>query len=204
MKRKFDDTIAGADTSPFKEVAVDFKESLRARAHLAKTFPLLERKPALEQAAQLPSASLVIRVEAAYDPGFARENKRPDNICRRYICVKNPLDFVSKAELWPSRVLSFHEVLRAETPVKPWFDLDGFDIENHTFHDMIQFFQTAFTVFFKTQYNRTLVPDNFRWCESTQYDDEPADIAREVCPYPRKHDLLYTTCARIHYLLIRR
>ena len=118
MKRNFAKTITERPT-PFKEVAVDFRESMRARAHLANTFPLFERKLAFEQARQLPPGSLIIRVEAAYDPEFARENKQSDNISRRYICVAKPVDS-GKHNLRLRGILTRHTGSDAACLSRPW------------------------------------------------------------------------------------
>lgn len=147
----------------------DWKRSQAAKNQFAAVFGkggtmyLPDRKPRFTYKA----GSIVVRVESGFDPMFM---KGQDNISRKL--YQMPVDLLLANVAWPSRLLSFHEVILADQPCRLFVDLDGFKGEYMT---MIEMFQQSFLAFFAKTFNKTIGDRNFNWCESTRTKDGKVD-----------------------------
>lgn len=113
---------------------------------------------------QRDNGGTVLRIEYAYDAKVAITNGKGDNVARRFAVVDNMHGFVHRVK-WPLSGASIHEVIPGDMKVKPWFDLDGFDLSVH-YIDMISFFEMVFIDFMLDCYDITIDETRFAWTES--------------------------------------
>lgn len=126
------------------------------------------------------AGDLVARVEYAYDAEFAKKNGAADNISRRFISSSDPDHFVGMIDSFEGDLqsLSFHEVIPPDTVIKPWFDLDGFDVSICE-ERMIQEFSDHYKEFFAETLGITIdIHEDLKWSQCTRSD--PTDGTEET------------------------
>jgi len=107
---------------------------------------------------------LIVRLETAYDPKYAVTLPGVrDNISRRFIRTKSYPRLLRLLRSY-NDVVSFHEVMTYDMPVKIWFDLD--DYKNMS-HDLImESFSRLFIWFMQLRFQTTITKRQFNWLQS--------------------------------------
>jgi hypothetical protein len=116
-------------------------------------------------------SAIVVRVEYAFDPVFARRMQMSSNIGRKFAVIKNPEDFITSIT-FPCSGISIHEMIPPQRQVKLWFDLDNFSHEL-SFLSVIDFFEVYFANYMLMIHNVKILEDDYNWCSSTKYDVNP-------------------------------
>lgn len=117
---------------------------------------------------------LILRMETVTKHTEWHVANNCDNIRRRWVLVRRAVNFTDNHFTFPMRGCSFHEVIPEGRPVKPWFDLDGFDT-SVTNDEMIATFTECWLNFFSDIFggdddDEELDEGMLRWAECTRTD----------------------------------
>ena len=147
----------------FKEVPVGWVHSSMIARQIADNWGKFSLQEGLS-IARCTNGKL-LRVEYAYNPVHAVSIGAHDNIARRHFVVNDIPDFVSTAGVYNDVSVSIHEIIPSDTPVKLWFDLDGFDLDID-YLIMINYFNANFMHFMSSVLGVSLKFSDFQWLES--------------------------------------